>query len=190
MKKVILLVLVILLYTCNSSDDSNDSTNSISTDISVTSSVSSITWFNSDDLNQQLENALTYNYRSAQENEIEIEQIFNWDISQVCVSIRFKAAFQSIYNDPNSSNNLVVINLVEDISNQAVQLKAGGPGNTYELITSVLAPGHNPIETPDCSHNAFGNHIGDIFDNELNTNVFRFYIHTSLDNDRCINFDR
>lgn len=71
-----------------------------------------------------------------------------------------------------------------------VTLDADGPGNTYDLITSVFAPSHNPIEVPDCNHNAFGDHIDEIFDNELNINVFRFHIHTMPDNDRCLNFDR
>lgn len=71
-----------------------------------------------------------------------------------------------------------------------VVLNADGPGNTYDLITSVLAPAHNPIETPDCNHSGFGEHIDEIYDDELNTNVFRFHIHVSPDNDRCINFDR
>lgn len=71
-----------------------------------------------------------------------------------------------------------------------VVLDADGPGNTYELITSVLAPGYNPIETPDCSHPEFGNHIDEIYDDELDANVFRFHIHVTPDNDRCINFDR
>ena len=71
-----------------------------------------------------------------------------------------------------------------------VLLDADGLGNTYSLITSVLAPGYNPIETPDCSHNAFGNHIDEVFDSTLNINVFRFFIHTTPDDDRCINFDR
>ncbi|MBV7269917.1 T9SS type A sorting domain-containing protein [Winogradskyella luteola] len=71
-----------------------------------------------------------------------------------------------------------------------VTLNADGPGNTYELITSVLAPGYNPIEVPDCNHSAFGRHIDEVFDAELNKNVFRFSIHTTPDNDRCINFDR
>lgn len=71
-----------------------------------------------------------------------------------------------------------------------VVLNADGPGSTYSLITSVLAPGHNPIEVPDCNHSAFGDHIDEVFDSALNTNVFRFHIHTSPDNDRCINFDR
>ena len=69
-------------------------------------------------------------------------------------------------------------------------LQADGPGETYELINSVLAPGFNVVESPDCSHEIFGRHIDEIFDSELNTNVFRFHIHTTLDNDRCINFDR
>ena len=71
-----------------------------------------------------------------------------------------------------------------------VVLNADGPGDTYELITSVLAPGANPIETPDCSHEAFGNHIDELFDEELGINVFRFYMHTTPDDDRCMNFDR
>lgn len=71
-----------------------------------------------------------------------------------------------------------------------VLLDADGPGDTYDLITSVLAPGHNPIEIPDCSHAAFGEHIDEVFDSVLNIHVFRFHIHVTPDNDRCINFDR
>jgi len=71
-----------------------------------------------------------------------------------------------------------------------VTLDADGPGNTYSLITSVLAPGHNPIEVPDCNHAAFGDHIDEVFDTDLNANVFRFFMHTTPDNDRCKNFDR
>ena len=69
-------------------------------------------------------------------------------------------------------------------------LQADGPGDTYNLINSVLAPGYNVIEAPDCSHTPFGEHIDEMFDTVLNTNVFRFHIHKSPDNDRCINFDR
>jgi len=69
-------------------------------------------------------------------------------------------------------------------------LRADGPGDTYELINSVFAPGYNVIESPDCSHDSFGRHIDEIFDSELNFYVFRFHIHTTPDNDRCINFDR
>ncbi len=76
------------------------------------------------------------------------------------------------------------------ISIAQVVLTADGPGDTYDLITSVLAPGHNPIETPDCGHNAFGDHIDEIYDADLGTNVFRFHIHVMPDDDRCINFDR
>lgn len=71
-----------------------------------------------------------------------------------------------------------------------VLLNANGAGNTYEEITAVLAPGYNPIEVPDCDHSAFGRHIDEIFDTDLNDFVFRFFLHTSPDNDRCINFDR
>lgn len=42
---------------------------------------------------------------------------------------------------------------------------ANGPGNTYKLITSVLAPGHNLIEVLECCHMEFGGHIDEFFDN-------------------------
>lgn len=71
-----------------------------------------------------------------------------------------------------------------------VTLNADGPGDTYSLITSVLAPGYNPLETPDCAHADFGNHIDEIYDSELDEFVFRFHIHTEHDDDRCIKFDR
>ncbi len=71
-----------------------------------------------------------------------------------------------------------------------VTLEANGSGNTYELINSILAPGHDVIEAPDCSHKSFGRHIDEIFDVDLNKFVFRFFIHKSSDNDRCKNFDR
>ena len=71
-----------------------------------------------------------------------------------------------------------------------VILNADGPGNTYELISSVLAPGFDAVEEPDCNHLAFGRHIDEVFDTQLNTHVFRFQIHTTPDNDRCIKFDR
>lgn len=67
-----------------------------------------------------------------------------------------------------------------------VVLAADGPGNTYELINSVLAKsGRDVVETPDCGHTAFGKHIDEIFDADLNKNVFRFSIHVTPDNDRC-----
>lgn len=71
-----------------------------------------------------------------------------------------------------------------------VVLSADGPGDTYNLITSVLAPDNKPIEAPDCSHESFGEHIDEVFDNDLDQNVFRFFIHTTPDDDRCINSDR
>ena len=84
----------------------------------------------------------------------------------------------------------IVLLVLSQLVNAQVVLQADGPGDTYELITSVLAPGENPIEAPDCNHESFGEHIDEIFDEELNAYVFRFHIHTEPDNDRCINFDR
>ncbi len=75
------------------------------------------------------------------------------------------------------------------ISNSQVILKADGPGNTYELINSILAPGANVIETPDAVHPSFLNpngdsrHISEVWDTVLNKYVFEFYIHVTPDND-------
>lgn len=85
---------------------------------------------------------------------------------------------------------LIVLILCCNPNYAQVTLSADGPGDTYELISSVLAPKYDPFEVPDCGHKEFGPHIDEVFDNELNTYVFRFYIHASPDNDRCITFDR
>ncbi len=86
---------------------------------------------------------------------------------------------------------LRVVCLLISLSLQAqVELKANGPENTYEEITAVLAPGYNPIEVPDCGHSSFGRHIDEVFDADLNAFVFRFHIHVTPDDDRCINSDR
>jgi hypothetical protein len=69
-----------------------------------------------------------------------------------------------------------------------VSLNADGPGNTYELINSVL--GGTAEEVPDCSDPAFGRHIAEAWDNTLGRYVFVFYIHVTPDNDRCTAFDR
>ena len=71
-----------------------------------------------------------------------------------------------------------------------VILNADGEGDTYELINSVLAPGRDAVEGPDCSHTSFGRHIDEVFDTKLNTNVFQFHIHKTPDDDRCRNSDR
>jgi hypothetical protein len=72
--------------------------------------------------------------------------------------------------------------------NRGALLSANGPGNTYELIDSVL--GGNAEEVPDCSHPAFGRHISEIYDSTLHRYVFVFTIHATPDNDRCVSFDR
>ena len=73
---------------------------------------------------------------------------------------------------------------------QTVRLEADGPGETYELITSVLAPGASPIETPDKKHAAFGRHITETWDDELKKQVFVFHLHLAEDDDRGVMFDR
>ncbi|MDP5104606.1 MAG: T9SS type A sorting domain-containing protein [Polaribacter sp.] len=80
--------------------------------------------------------------------------------------------------------------IFQGISSQ-VTLIANGSGDTYELINAALAnPGRDVVEVPDCGHTSFGRHIDEIFDAELNKNVFQFYAHVDQDNDRCQNFDR
>ena len=80
---------------------------------------------------------------------------------------------------------LIITSISETITSQ-VLLSADGPGNTYQLINSAFAlPGRNIVESPDCNHSDFGNHIDEVFDEELNKNVFRFHVHVEPDNDRC-----
>jgi hypothetical protein len=71
-----------------------------------------------------------------------------------------------------------------------VVLEADGPGNTYELINSVLAPGNDAVENPECIHPEFGRHIAEVWDSVAHQYVFEFYSHVTPDNDRCINTDR
>jgi hypothetical protein len=76
------------------------------------------------------------------------------------------------------------------VCHSQVILKADGPGNTYELINSVLAPGSEAVEHPECIHASFGRHIAEVWDTDLKANVFEFYSHVKPDNDRCEKEDR
>ena len=64
-----------------------------------------------------------------------------------------------------------------------VVLNANGPGSTYELINSVLAPGNVAEETPDQFDPAFGRHITEVWDADLNQYVFEFFLHVSVINE-------
>ncbi|MCG1037386.1 T9SS type A sorting domain-containing protein [Polaribacter sp. DS7-9] len=87
--------------------------------------------------------------------------------------------------------NILFLVIVFQFTNGQVVLTADGPGNTYQLINSVFAnTNRNVVEVPDCNHSDFGDHIDEVFDTDLNKNVFRFHIHVSSDNDRCKKFDR
>jgi hypothetical protein len=80
----------------------------------------------------------------------------------------------------------ILILISNTISYSQVVLNANGPGNTYELITSVFAPGNgvSAVEAPDLYHPwAAGRHIAEVFDTELNQYVFEFYSHALLDNE-------
>ena len=77
----------------------------------------------------------------------------------------------------NENKNIFATFIEQQAERQAVVLNADGPGDTYELITSVFAPGNNPVETPDCNHADFGRHIEEVYDEVLSKNVFKFHIH-------------
>lgn len=177
------MILSLNLISCADDDEL------ITTDISVTAAETFISWVDQVDLVQKLDQTLVYNFGRALESEIEKELLFNTDTTLAVARVSFKVAFQDKYYDSDFSNNFVNIILEQDLNLGAIELRADGPGDTYELITSVLEPGANPIETPDCNHAEFGDHIDEVFDNELNINVFQFYIHVEPDNDRCIIFD-
>lgn len=68
-------------------------------------------------------------------------------------------------------------------------IAADGPGDTYSLLEEKL--GGSPLEVPDCDHEEPFQHIEEVFDEELDRHVFKFYIHTDIDTDRCeTNTDR
>ncbi len=89
-------------------------------------------------------------------------------------------------------NNILLVGFASICQIQAsfsqVTLEANGPGNTYELITNIFAPGNGvgAVEAPDLYHPwaAGGNkHIAEVYDNELLRYVFEFYSHVLLDNE-------
>jgi len=163
----------------------------IDTDISVTTEVSLITWADQLDLTAQLDSSVTFDIGNAAPSEIESSFTFNIDTTEVTATIAFRPGFVDKYNDIDELNNSVVIALEKEIPPAPpTVLTADGPGDTYDLISSVLAPGQNPIEVPDCGHTAFGEHIDEIFDDELDAHVFRFVLHKDADDDRCRRVDR
>lgn len=73
---------------------------------------------------------------------------------------------------------------------KGVTLSATGKGDAYALINSVLGGTGDVVEAPDVSHPAFGKHITQVFDTDLNSYVFAFHIHVTPDNDRGTDSDR
>ena len=159
----------------------------------MNASVSSISFEDEDDLQNQLNAAIDFDFANSLPTQVETRVITNR--THAIATIEFREEFSSQFIDPNPSNNSVTIDIISlsgttgpgsDLEGiGATVVTADGPGDTYELITSVLAPGSNPIEVPDCGHGDFGRHIEEVFDEELSTNVFRFILHTDFDDDRC-----
>ena len=59
--------------------------------------------------------------------------------------------------------------------------------STGDAYARILSKGYG-YEVPDCIHPI--RHITEAWDNILRKYVFVFSLHRSIDNDRCINFDR
>ena len=85
---------------------------------------------------------------------------------------------------------LIFLFFVSQFIHSQEVLDANGPGDTYSEMTAFLAPGYSPLEPPDCNHAVFGEHIDEIYDSNLGDYTYRFFIHVTPDNDRCIKFDR
>lgn len=188
-------ILCLLIISCGGEDDSiqPSSIGITASDISVSTTVSSIRYADDSDLQGQLNEAITFDFANSIPTQVDTRVITNR--THAIATISFKEEFSSQFIDPNTSNNSVTIEIINQSGTTgpasdltgigASVVTADGPGDTYELISSVLAPGRNPIEVPDCGHGDFGRHIDEIFDEELNTNVFRFVLHTDFDDDRC-----
>jgi hypothetical protein len=89
---------------------------------------------------------------------------------------------------------VLILFIIPFLSHSQVVLKADGPGETYELISSVLAPGKSAVEAPDHNklgnHASFGRHIAEVWDADLKENVFEFYSHINYVNaDKTITTD-
>jgi len=82
-------------------------------DISVTSSVSRIVWMNQDDLDAQVNNAISFNSANTEASEVQTSIQFNATNTQVTATIDFLDQFRANYIDPNVSNNSVTIELEE-----------------------------------------------------------------------------
>lgn len=94
----------------------------------------------------------------------------------------------------NIKQYLLILFVIPFLSYSQVVLKADGPGETYELISSVLAPGKSAVEAPDHNklgnHASFGRHIAEVWDADLKENVFEFYSHINYVNaDKTISTD-
>jgi len=84
---------------------------------------------------------------------------------------------------------IAILFSISQISTAQVTLDANGPGNTTNDINNVLAPGFDAVEEV-CNHTAFGDHIDEVYDNTLGINVFRFFMHVSPDNNKCVTNNR
>ncbi|WP_204263070.1 hypothetical protein [Spongiivirga citrea] len=139
MKKSLVLafILVSFFFFTSCKDDQEPMAGPIETDISVSQSSCCISWADTSDLLQQLNNTVSYNYGRALESEVEKTIIFASDSSQVRATVGFKDAFRTVYRDVNVSNNTVTITLEKEevVQPNIVSLDADGPGDTYELIT-------------------------------------------------------
>ena len=74
--------------------------------------------------------------------------------------------------------------LVSSVTYAQVFMDADSTGDAYARI---LKKGYS-YEVPDCIHDV--RHMFEQYDSTLKKDVFVFNIHRSIDNDRCINFDR
>lgn len=180
------LSIVLLISALSCTEDQSP----VANDISVNATQDLITWSDTNDLNSKIDEIIVFDYGQALESEVNKTIGFNTDTTQLVARVFVASEYNDNYFDPDISNNTVTVQLRKVTATEAVVLSADGPGDTYELITSVLAPGANPVEPPDCNHQEFGRHIDEVFDDDLGANVFRFHIHVDPDNDRCINFDR
>ena len=105
------VLVCLLIFSCGSDDEPAPSSIGITaSDISVNASVSSISFEDEDDLQNQLNAAIDFDFANSLPTQVETRVITNR--THAIATIEFREEFSSQFIDPNPSNNSVTIDII------------------------------------------------------------------------------